>query len=159
MKTYTLENLTTNTYRVYISDVNSIRILPGFNFNLTETYLLALKQRTVFQRLFEQELFLLYDVIPDDEIQTEDNTDVPFIDIVGEKVPVTEMSINGSNSVPAKGYKFKSSQLKAVSIPTKYISMIVQQVPEAGWKNAKQIIDAFELKDDVAAKVESLFSS
>jgi len=158
MATYNLANLTNNTYKVYLTPITTLRILPGFNLGITFEQVQELKTRTTFIDLFNNELFLLYKEIPEDEIQTDTKTDVPFIDIVGEKVPVTQLSVNGSNSVPTKGYKFKSSQLKAVGIATKYVSMIVQQSPEAGWKNAQQIINAFELTGDEAVKVESLFS-
>ena len=150
-----VDNLTTQTYLVYFSDFQFLRLLPGLNLNVPDSYVERLKQRLEFEQLIESGL-LNFVAEMTDKVHTDQETDVTFIDDSGEKVPVFNASIDGASSAITIGKFFKSPELRTVGLSASNISKLVQQAPEVGWKCADQIISTFELTGKQADAVRSL---
>lgn len=151
-----IENLTTQSHQIYITDFNVVRVLPGINLDISENAIAVIKSQPHLNKLFEKGLFVLRDFQADNQTVYSDENGLTFVDEGGEKVPVVQSSETGQSLSLVTGKHFTATELKALGFTNSLIAKIVSESPEAGWMSTKQIIDCFELSGKNADLVQTL---
>lgn len=143
---YQIDNLTTQSFMIYLSDFHNIRILPGLNLGIGADILELIKAREHLNTLIDDGMWQVTALnVP--EIYEDKATGITFTDDSGEKVPVTNALIDGKVVPLTTGTVFKPAELKAQGIPSSLIRKLTQLAPESGWKSKEQIISSLELKE------------